>query len=58
MICITCPKCHDNFIDECLEHAQKDANGKLVDPHRFYVCPTCGAIIDISDEKNRRYIYE
>ena len=36
----------------------EDDNGNLVDPHRFYVCPTCGAIVDISDEKNRRYIYE
>lgn len=56
MIHITCPKCHDNFIDECLEHAQQDDKGNFVDPQRFYVCPTCGAIVDISDEENRRYI--
>ena len=56
MIRITCPKCHDNFIDECLEHAQQDDKGNFVDPQRFYVWPTCGAIVDISDGENRRYI--
>ena len=37
MIRITCPKCHDIFIDEFLEHAQQDDKGNLLDTQRFYV---------------------
>lgn len=54
MIEITCPHCQDNFVDQCLEHAQVDEKGKLVDPQRFYVCPTCQNIVDISDKSLRR----
>lgn len=54
MIEVTCPHCHDNFVDQCLEHAQVDEKGRLVDPQRFYVCPTCENIVDISDKRLRR----